>query len=61
MKLFFNSEENTEHELTQKIRQELSLKCSARSLDDKEDFEAVIQTIQDAVASWIENRCPGCR
>ncbi len=43
------------------IRDALVEKCSARSLDDKQDFEAVMQVIETIVDKWLENRCAGCR
>lgn len=49
------------HELTEEIKQMLEQKCSNRSLDDAEDFEAVMQVVNETIARWIDNRCPGCR
>lgn len=47
--------------LLEEIRNMLAQQCTARSLDDKEDFEAVMQAIEDVIREWINSRCPGCR
>jgi len=48
------------HELVKEIEHMLAQKCDARSLDDKEDFEAVMEVIGNTIERWIDNRC-GCR
>jgi lauroyl/myristoyl acyltransferase len=49
------------HELTKEIEHVLQLQHSARCLDDKEDFEAIMLTITAVIEEWISERCPGCR
>ena len=49
------------HELTEQIKVLLKERCESRCMDDKDDFEAIIQVIDMAVEKWIDNRCPGCR
>ena len=49
------------HELTKEIKHMLEQKCESRSLDDKEDFDAVMEVIDEVIERWIDNRCPGCR
>lgn len=49
------------HELTEQIQALLEEQCGARRMDDKDDFEAIMQVIDIAVEKWINNRCPGCR
>jgi hypothetical protein len=49
------------HELTEQIKVLLEDRCKTRRMDDKDDFEAVMQVIDIAVEKWINNRCPGCR
>ena len=43
------------------IRNALVKGCGARSLDDSEDFEVVMQTISHIIDQWMVNRCEGCR
>ncbi len=43
------------------IRDALLRDCSNRSLDDGEDFEAVMKTIAFILDEWMANRCPGCK
>jgi len=43
------------------IRAALLRDCNNRSLDDGEDFEAVMATITSILDEWMANRCPGCR
>lgn len=49
------------HELVEEIEKALAEKCRARSLDDDNDFFAVLEEIDDVVEKWISERCPGCR
>lgn len=49
------------HELTKEIEHVLQLQHSARCLDDKEDFEAIMQTIAVVIEEWTSRRCAGCR
>lgn len=50
-----------QNNLKNEIRNALLNKCSARSLDDEQDFEAVMQVIEGIVNKWLKNRCEGCR
>ena len=48
-------------DLISAIRTELTEKCSARALDDKTDFEAVIEAIAGIVKGYLKGRCAGCK
>ena len=48
------------NELTEEIRHMLEQQCTGRSLDDEEDFKAVMEVVNAAVERWIDNRCLGC-
>ena len=43
------------------IRDALTAECTGRCLDDAQDFEAVVETIESVVEEWLEPRCEGCR
>ena len=47
--------------LKDEIRLALVEKCNARSLDDEQDFEAVMHVIEGIVNKWLDNRCAGCK
>ena len=49
------------NDLKSKIRKALVDGCSARALDNEEDFEAVMETIELVVDKWLTNRCEGCK
>jgi len=42
-------------ELVSYIRDALEGKCSARSLDDEDDFEAVMEEITQAIFAWVDD------
>lgn len=48
-------------DLEDKIRVALTSNCSARCLDNEDDFEAVMSTIKSTINGWLENRCAGCK
>lgn len=47
--------------LEDSIREAMAEKCAARCLDDKGDFEAVMDVIGDIIEEWLQKRCEGCR
>ena len=50
-----------QNDLIGAIRTELTEKCRARALDDKNDFEAVMEVIGSAVEGYLKDRCEGCK
>ena len=52
---------SVKHELTEEIESILVEQCSARCLDDEEDFAAVMEVIEGTIEEWLDNRCPGCK
>jgi len=49
------------YNLENSIREALAKDCPARCLDDRDDFEAVMTTIERTITAWMKNRCEGCK
>lgn len=49
------------HELIEDIRRMLEEEVADRPWVQGEDLEVIMEIIDQSVARWIDNRCPGCR